>query len=201
MKHTFWQKIATIIMGRIGWTIDGEFPNLDQYIIIVAPHVRGTFEVVLGWCVKELRPIPPVRFLAKAEAYYSPAWPILKWLGAYPIDRKNSNWFYRLFRPSEGYIANLVKLMQAAGKRVLVILPEGTRKRVPWHRGFYEISLKTGKPIVLVGFDYTRRVVVIAKTPIHVTGNPKDLEIISRWYQDHVIGYVPLLEKEKFFRS
>lgn len=201
MTDTFSQALARGIMQRIDWRVEGEFPRDDKFMIVIAPHVRGAFEVLLGWCVKELHPIPPVRFLAKAEAYYSPAWPILKWLGGYPIDRKNTNWFYRLFRPREGYIANLIRLMKSENKRCLVILPEGTRKRVPWHRGFYEISLQAGTPIILVGFDYERRRVVIAKDPVYLTGQPADLAIIRQWYQNHVPGYLPLIQEDRFFTS
>ena len=45
---------------------------------------------------------------------------------------------------------------------VLVIAPEGTRRRAPWKSGFYRIALAAGVPIVLCGFDYSRRVIFFA---------------------------------------
>ena len=52
-----------------------------------------------------------------------------------------------------------------------VITPEGTRSYNPnWRTGFYYIAEKASLPIVLAGFDYPTKTVII-NPPFQTTGN------------------------------
>lgn len=191
--YWFWSAIASFILKKWGWTIEGDFVEKDRVIIVLAPHRKGVADVVLGWCVKEIHPIPPLRFLAKWEVYYSPLWPILWWLGGVPIDRKrdkNSN------VPKGGYIQLIINLFKRKKKLALVITPEGTRTEgAPWKRGFYVAAITEGIPVIFVAFYYTRKKVVLSK-PVHMIGDATyDRALIKNWYAQNAPGYEPNLEE------
>jgi 1-acyl-sn-glycerol-3-phosphate acyltransferase len=54
---------------------------------------------------------------------------------------------------------------------VLVITPEGTRKKVPtWKRGYHRIALTAGVPIVPVAIDFSRRAITFGP-PVEPTAD------------------------------
>jgi hypothetical protein len=56
---------------------------------------------------------------------------------------------------------------------MIAISPEGTRKKVDRLRtGFYYIAKKAGVPIVMVGFDFLNRRVLVSDA-LHTTDDPK----------------------------
>ncbi len=197
--YWFWSGIAGFILKVWKWVIINEFPEVDKVIIIVAPHQKSWQDVVLGWCVKELLPLPRIKFAVKWEAYYSPLWPILKWLGGFPIDRKrnkNSN------VPKGGYIKILINLLRTLKQIALVLTPEGTRtKGASWKRGFYAAAISEGVPVIFVGFNYLNKRVIIGPK-VYFTGNVEhDLNIINTWYTQNVPGYKPVLNIEDFMKN
>lgn len=53
----------------------------------------------------------------------------------------------------------------------ITVTPEGTRGRVDkWKTGFYHIATKAQVPILMVGFDYRRKWVVLAE-PFQPSGD------------------------------
>ena len=62
--------------------------------------------------------------------------------------------------------------------------PEGTRKKVDKLRtGFYYIAKKSNVPIIPVGFDFSRKVVVVG-TPFYPTLDfDHDMEILLAFYR------------------
>jgi 1-acyl-sn-glycerol-3-phosphate acyltransferase len=80
-------------------------------------------------------------------------WPIarlLKRLGGIPIFRSEKH----------NMVEQCVVAFSSADALVLAIAPEGTRKKVKeWRSGFWHIAREARVPILLVSFDYQRRVV------------------------------------------
>ncbi len=198
--------LSQLILRVWGWKIDGNFPkNLNKFIVIVAPHHEGFLDVLLGWCVRNIHPLPGSRFAAKMELFtfpwyhfhkYPGRWILLQ-LGAIPIDRTGTLGGRPQGEQGKGfYVQQMVDAIQSTDEISIVIVPEGTRtkyKRVPWKTGFYKIAVASQIPIVMVGFDYYHRVVEISPR-MQLTGDWKtDKRRIVEWYREILPDYFPLI--------
>ena len=74
-------------------------------------------------------------------------------------------------------------MFQKNEKLHIAITPEGTRKDVDKIKtGFYHIALKANVPLILIGFDYPRKAIVISE-PIHLVNDyQKDMKVIYDFY-------------------
>lgn len=164
-------KICQWVMNLIGWKITGELPNLDKYILIVAPHTSN-WDLSLGIlarCVKKI----DIRFLAKKEIFIFPFRSILRWLGGTPVDRSKKMHM----------VDQIASIFEQHDKFILGLAPEGTRSPVKkWKFGFYYIAIKANVPILLVGFDYQKKEVQLHEL-FHPTGDLKaDYNHIREYY-------------------
>ncbi len=187
------KKIAQRILDFFGWTIEGSFPKLDRYVVVLAPH-RTWKDFVIGLLIKLASPVPPLRFAFKYEYTKIPVFhQFLVWLGGIAIDRDHN-----LGGPAKGEVTKI--LISAVSKEgvpgMVVLTPEGSRKvNAVWKAGFQQIASAAKVPVVMVGLDYTHKKVLISK-PFYVTGNREVDEIhICNWYKSAVPGYVPLFKK------
>jgi 1-acyl-sn-glycerol-3-phosphate acyltransferase len=186
---------AQKILDFLGWTIDGSFPKLDRYVVVVAPH-RSWKDFVIGLLVKWVSPLPPLRFVFKHEYTKIPIFhQFLLSLGGIAVDR----WHKRGGLPKGTVTEILVKAVSGTEPGIAALAPEGTRDRgVEWRTGFYQIVLRTKVPVIMIGLDYAHKKVLISK-PLHISGIKEfDLEKIRNWYQAAVPGYVPNLNEKKF---
>jgi 1-acyl-sn-glycerol-3-phosphate acyltransferase len=82
-------------------------------------------------------------------------WPVsafLRWMGGIPVDRSSAH----------GIVGEAVDAFRNYPERVLVIAPEGTRRKVERYKtGFLHIAHGAGVPVLLVGLDYAARCVRI----------------------------------------
>ena len=138
------QKIATFILKTIGWKISGEIPaDIKKVVLIQAPHT-SLWDSVIGRIVFWYYAYP-IKLLVKKEAFKWPFGGILKALGGIPVNREKN----------EKMVDAVARMVNEHENIVLVITPEGTRKRVEnWKRGFYYIALKAEVPIALGWIDY-----------------------------------------------
>jgi 1-acyl-sn-glycerol-3-phosphate acyltransferase len=76
-----------------------------------------------------------------------------------------------------------VRQFEQQERMMLVITPEGTRKKVPdWKRGFYHIAVGANVPIVPVAFDFRHRRIVF-NPPFFPTGDMEgDVQKIKALY-------------------
>ena len=87
-------------------------------------------------------------WLVKHTAFRWPFRGVLRWLGAIPIDRTKST----------DVVTQMVEELKKRAELVLLIAPEGTRKKVTrWKTGFYHIACGAGVPLVLAFLDYARK--------------------------------------------
>ena len=85
MKILRW--LALKLFQVLGWKLVGDIPqDIKKAVIVVAPHTSNWdgFYGLLFCFVKQL----PIKFAIKKEVMFFPVGPILKWMGAIPIDRK-----------------------------------------------------------------------------------------------------------------
>jgi 1-acyl-sn-glycerol-3-phosphate acyltransferase len=122
--------------------------------VLSANHLSNLDPWPLGW---PLFPHRELRFMAKAELFRSPLWPILKFGGAFKVNRGQRD---------EQAIDTAVRL--ARDGEVVAIFPEGTRREKGLikkfesrpHTGAARVALAAGVPLVpaaIAGTDRIRR--------------------------------------------
>ena len=141
------------MLRLLGWRIEGELPNLPKFVIAVAPHTSN-WDFVVGVSAMfalDLR----LAFISKHTLFRGPFGPVMRWLGAIPVDRSSPH----------GVVAESIAAFIAAGRRILAIAPEGTRKRVAHFKsGFLHIARGAGVPVMLATLDYDARCVRLGPT-------------------------------------
>lgn len=166
---------SKILLWLWRWKITGALqPEIKKCVVIAAPHT-SMWDFFFGRLGFYSKGVYKVNFMIKKEVFKFPLGLLLKWLGAIPVDRsKNNNtviWISKMFSERKTFI--------------LLITPEGTRKRVEnWKRGFYQIAMNANVPIVLGYVDYKKREGGIGPV-FYPTGNyERDLEKIQEFYID-----------------
>jgi len=139
---------AMFLMRRAGWRIEGQPPALPKYVIVGAPHTSNwDFLVMLGTVFTVGI---EMFWLGKHTLFKPPLGGLFRWLGGIPVDRRQAN----------GLVDQLVSVFHAHEKLVLVVPPEGSRKKLKtWKSGFYHIARGAQVPMALVAMDYGRKVV------------------------------------------
>ncbi|NOX87243.1 MAG: glycerol acyltransferase [Chlorobi bacterium] len=167
------QKTATFILKLIGWKISGRLPDdVKKAVLIQAPHT-SLWDFVIGklafWFYGY-----DVKLLIKKEAFKPPFGWLLKKMGGIPVNRKKN----------EKMVDAVARMFDEHDSLILVITPEGTRKRVDhWKRGFYYIALKSNVPVVLGYIDYPNKWGGIGKI-FYPTGDfEKDFKEIEDFYR------------------
>ncbi len=156
-----------------GWKLIGGKPDLRKYIVIVAPHTSN-YDFFVGIAARSLSGLKSY-FLAKNSLFTIPlvGW-VMKAIGGVPVDRsKNTK-----------LVDQVVALYEKHEEFIITITPEGTRSYVPnWKTGFYRIAVQANIPIVMVGFDFERRIVEY-REPFYPTGALEDdMEMILAYYR------------------
>lgn len=138
-----------------GWKISGTLPpEHKKMILIVAPHTSWT-DLFVGFAARHYLKIPHAKLLAKKELFDGILGKWLVKLGGIPVDRSGKL----------GLVEQVVNYFNENEEFIIGISPEGTRKRVDKLKtGFYHIAKSANVPIVLIGFDYKNRQVIVGET-------------------------------------
>ena len=164
--------IGRLSYRLLGWRIEGQLPDVPKLVIIGAPHTSHWDAVLaVGFF---LATGLDCRWMVKREACDHPLGGLMRWMGALPVNRQ-----------APGDLAQqVIDEMNRSEKFVLVLTPEGTRKKVErWKTGFYRIALGSGAPITLAYADFERRVVGIGPT-IRPSGDMEtQIEEIRAYYR------------------
>jgi 1-acyl-sn-glycerol-3-phosphate acyltransferase len=137
-------------MRLLGWSVEGQFPDLPKFVIIVAPHTSNLDFVCALFC--DLALDLEAGFLAKHTIFIGPFGRWLKSLGGIPVVRSASH----------NVVSDVAAEFARRDRMVLAIAPEGTRRKVEtWKSGYWHIARAAGVPIVPVGLDFAKRAAVI----------------------------------------
>jgi len=166
--------LSSIILKLLGWNTDGSLPEgIRKAVVVSAPHT-SVWDFVIGrftfWAIKV-----NVKFLIKKESFGFPFGPMLKWIGGVPVARG---------KYKSSLITEVTEMFANSEDLIVVITPEGTRKRVEqWKKGFYMIALSAGVPIALSYIDYGKKTGGIGPI-LYPTGDyEKDIRIIQDFYR------------------
>ncbi|MBD2705064.1 1-acyl-sn-glycerol-3-phosphate acyltransferase [Spirosoma sp. BT702] len=147
-----------------GWRVVGPVPTVPKAIWVETPHTTN-WDFLVGLGVRPTIHIW-IQYFAKSSlfAWYS-GW-LFRVTGGIPVYRDKAH--------------NLVDAMVHAfdqNERIhICIAPEGTRGNVDKLKtGFYYIAVKANVPLILVGFDWPRKLVILSE-PLYLTGDyPTDM--------------------------
>lgn len=121
-----------------------------------------------------------IGFVIKSEIVKGPLGWLLKWMGAYPVDRSKANNFVDA-------VANVLKSRDSIH---ICITPEGRRRPIrQFKRGFWYMANKANVPLVLVKFDFGNKVLDFSEL-YWCNDIDKDLEYVWNHFKG-VQGHTP----------
>lgn len=157
-----------------GWKIQGSIPaHLKKYIIAVAPHT-SSWDFVIGLMARSILKIQHSKFIGKDSLFKPPFGWFFRAVGGYPVDRSGHH----------DITDQVAAIFASHDKFILGLAPEGTRKKVTKLRtGFYYIAKKARVPIIPCGFDFSRKLIVLA-APFYPTENLEaDMKVLMGFYR------------------
>jgi 1-acyl-sn-glycerol-3-phosphate acyltransferase len=167
------QAISRILLRWWGFRWTGPDPErIPKKVYAVYPHTSN-WDFVLGMLLKWGMPIH-VNYVAKNALFKWPYGWLFRKLGGIPVDRSKST----------NFVDSMVAQFKKYPRLAFAIAPEGTRKHVrKFKSGFYYIALEAGVPIILVKFDFGKKVADFSE-PMHPTDNYKeDMKKIKAHFQ------------------
>jgi len=168
-------KLISILLRLSGWKTLSSREGLPQKaVIVMCPHTSN-WDFVWGRLGMSAIGMKNVKFLIKKESFFFPVGPLIKSLGALPVDRSRS----------APLLMQVVKMFNEHEQMYLVITPEGTRKlNKNWKKGFFNIAREAGVPIILGYLDYKTKTGGLGPIITQVEDYDKTLEIIQDFYLD-----------------
>ena len=145
------KKIWIAIVKLMGWKFfipdKKERPEIAHCVLIMAPHT-AVADYFVGAAVMFAAGTNP-RIFIKKEFFNFITRPLLKKFGAVEVDRGNRK---------NNLVQRAVDELKSNDDVLVVITPEGTRKPVKrFKRGFYDIAMQAGVPIVLGYIDFKKK--------------------------------------------
>ena len=173
LNYTVLKSFYTFIFRVLDWKMIGSLPDLNKFILIVAPHTSN-WDFPLGLLARGIMD-RQIRYLGKKELFRPPFGWIFRALGGYPVNRHKS----------QSMVDRVAEIFDEKDTFVLALAPEGTRSQVAiWRTGFYHIAVKAQVPIVMVGLDYSKREIRVLGL-FNPTGNIEtDMPVIQEQFRD-----------------
>ena len=162
------------LLTRTGWRFEGQWPNLPKFVTIVAPHTSN-WDFPIGMAAKWAMGLD-AHWWGKDSLFAPPLGWFMRANGGLPVDRKNSS----------KVVEKTIEEIREHAQFVLVLAPEGTRKKVTqWRSGFWHVAKGAGIPICCVAFDFPRKVIRVGPTTRPDEDDPADgIARIRRYYAD-----------------
>lgn len=162
----------------MGWQLFGQKPDLRKFIIVVAPHTSN-WDFFIGGLYLNTRGVKS-KVLIKKEVFFFPLGLIFKMIGGIPVDRYKRN----------NISGQMVDLFNRSKKMILIITPEGTRKKVSnWKKGFHRIAKQANIPVILAFIDYGRKTVGINKVFELTDDINADMIRLKKYYKNIIPRY------------
>ncbi len=164
-----------ILLFRLaGWKLNGSIPtDIKKCIIAVAPHTSN-WDFLIGVAARSALKIQKAQFLGKSQLFKPPFGWFFRALGGHPVERTTS----------QEMVEQVIRIFNSHDEFILAMAPEGTRRKVEKLRtGFYYIAKGAHVPIILMGFDFRKKEVVIGPI-LHPTDSvDMDMEKILSFYR------------------
>ena len=138
--------LGRLYLKIFGWSIEGQPPHADAYVIIAAPHTSNWDLIYLlayayHFGIK-------ISWMGKDTLFRFPFGGFMRWLGGVAVNRSSP----------QNTVQQMIDAFTHNPGLVLAVPPEGTRsKRSYWKTGFYFIAHGAGVPIATSFLDYGRK--------------------------------------------
>lgn len=143
----------------LGWSVQGELPDVPKMLIIGAPHT-SYMDGVIGFAVLMALGLRATT-MVKHTAFKGPLGLALRCCGAIPIDRDRPN----------SMPAQAIAAFKGNTQMIMLIAPEGTRHGAnEWKRGFYRIAQRAEVPIVPAICNYKHKFIRF-EAPVKTNGD------------------------------
>ena len=177
--------IGKIFFKIMGWKVATGFPkNIKKGVIVAAPHTSN-WDLIFARMALAILEVP-VKFTIKQEWLKTPVGPLLKYLGAIPIDRSIKKEEKKVSKVEE-----MTKYLKSNDELFIIVTPEGTRGySARWRTGFYYVALNAKVPFLLGYLDYKNKHAGIGPV-IYPTGNiDSDIQVIKDFYKNITPKYL-----------
>jgi 1-acyl-sn-glycerol-3-phosphate acyltransferase len=173
------QGFSLLVLRIFGWRREGRLPDIPKFVMVAAPHTSNwDFPIAMAFMFSFKMKL---NWLGKDSLFRWPFGGFFKFLGGIPINRSKSG----------DVVAQAIQAFKDRLKMVMVIAPEGTRKKVNhWKTGFYYIAQGADVPIVLSFLDYFRKVGGFGPTLTKTGDIELDLKTIREFY-DKITAKIP----------
>jgi len=167
-------RILSIIGLKLsGWRSRGHELERQRFVLIAAPHTSNWDFPLMLMVVLKLR--LRVYWMGKNTLFPFPFGWFMKWLGGMPIDRSKAS----------GVVEATVRLYREQAELIILIPPEGTRKKVTqWKSGFYHIANQARVPILMGYLDAEKKEAGFADFFTPSGDLDKDMAEIRAFYAD-----------------
>src|SRR5262245_30180547 len=109
--------LARLPLRLAGWKFEGSRPDVKKCVVLAVPHTSNWDGLLLVGVAKSIG--LSMSWMIKNDWFKGPMGTLLRQLGAVAIDRSAAH----------NVVHAMVKAFDAADELVLVVPPEGTRKR------------------------------------------------------------------------
>lgn len=138
------------LLAVTGWQLKGGFPDHPKLVVALAPHTSNwdffiSFAALMATGLR-------ASWVMKKEAFIWPFKGFLMSWGGIPVDRQ----------AAKDTVEQIQTWYAEHEKAWVAITPEGTRSRVPrWKTGFLRIAYAAEVPVLLIGWDYPTKSIVL----------------------------------------
>jgi 1-acyl-sn-glycerol-3-phosphate acyltransferase len=170
-RSVFTRWFGKTFLRVFGWRVEGSIADTERVLVTAAPHTSNWDAVfgiaaVLGLNVR-------LHFLGKHTIFVPGLKWFMRWLGGIPVNRQNP----------EGVIDHVNQLVSKYEGIVIVIAPEGTRKKAEkWKSGFLRIAEANDCKIQMGALDFKNKRIVLGDLYVPTGDNQADIENIKQWY-------------------
>lgn len=138
--------LSSAILALIGWKAIGRPLENPRFVLIGAPHTSNWDFPLMLMVVLKLR--LRLYWMGKNTLFMFPFGGLMRWLGGIAIDRSQHH----------GVVEQVVQMYGENSQLVVLVPPEGTRKRVKeWKTGFYHIANNAGVPVLMGYLDVSKK--------------------------------------------
>lgn len=171
-RSRFAQWFGRTLLQLGGWRVEGEIPNVERLLICAAPHTSNWdfvwgMAAILGMNAK-------VRWIGKHSIFKPGVRRLMTWLGGISVDRSQP----------KTVVEDIAKMVERDNGVVIVVTPEGTRKKVArWKTGFLRIADAADCTILLGALDFPSKRIILGEVFQPSGDNEADIVEIKDYYR------------------